>query len=120
MISEGRYAFEPIEFSAIARVQVTFTFRPSSTMPLKAANTAEAPPLSMNISSIDPYGLTCRPPESKVSPLPTSAWISSELLLFMKVRLMRIGGFEDARPTAWCSSSPSFTRSSPSKNCRLT
>ena len=60
-------------FSAIGIQASTSTASPSSATARTVASTAAAPPMSLFMSSIDADGLSDRPPESKVIPLPTSA-----------------------------------------------
>ena len=59
-------------FSAIGAHTVTLTSRPRRAIAVTAAMTAAAPPMSDFIHSIATAGLSERPPESKVMPLPTS------------------------------------------------
>lgn len=70
-----------IEFSAKAIAKTTFFLIPNSKVPYKAPITAQAPPLSMYIDSIDPEGFKLRPPVSNVIPLPTKATSTSLLSL---------------------------------------
>ena len=60
-------------FSAIGIQASTSTATPSCATARSVAITAAAPPMSHFISSIAAAGLSDRPPESKVMPLPTSA-----------------------------------------------
>ncbi len=60
-------------FSAIGAQAVTLTASPSRAIAVIAAMTAAAPPMSDFIHSIAAGGLSERPPESNVMPLPTSA-----------------------------------------------
>ena len=60
-------------FSAIGAQAVTLTGSPSRAIAVTAAMTAAAPPMSDFIASIAAGGLSDRPPESNVMPLPTSA-----------------------------------------------
>jgi hypothetical protein len=71
--SDGRCAVPDGMFSAIGAHAVTLTSRPSRAIATTAASTAAAPPMSDFIHSIAAAGLSDRPPESKVMPLPTSA-----------------------------------------------
>ena len=60
-------------FSAIGAKAVTLTGRPSRAMARVAAMTLAAPAMSPFMSTMLEEGLMVRPPESKVTPLPTSA-----------------------------------------------
>ncbi len=71
MTSPGRVAVPLGMFSARHRYPVTATGRPSSATARTAAATAAAPPMSDFIVIIDAGGLSDRPPESNVMPLPT-------------------------------------------------
>ena len=71
--SEGRWAVPDGMFSAIGAQAVTVMSRPSRAMAVIVAMIAAAPPMSDFIHSIAAGGLSERPPESKVMPLPTSA-----------------------------------------------
>lgn len=73
IISPGRYERFPIEFSAKLQAKIIFFFIYSSIVPFNAPITAQEPPLSPYMSSIDPVGLIFKPPVSKVMPLPTKA-----------------------------------------------
>ena len=73
MTSEGRWAVPDGMFSAIGAQAVTLTSRPSRAIAVIAAMIAAAPPMSDFIHSIAVDGLSDRPPESNVMPLPTSA-----------------------------------------------
>ena len=71
--SDGRWAVPDGMFSAIGAHAVTLTSSPSRAIAVIAAMIAAAPPMSDFIHSIAAAGLSDRPPESKVMPLPTSA-----------------------------------------------
>jgi hypothetical protein len=60
-------------FSAMGAHAVTSTRMPSRAMAPMAAMTAAAPPMSDFIHSMPCGGLSERPPESNVIPLPTRA-----------------------------------------------
>ena len=71
--SPGFCARPPGMFSAIARYPRTSIGGLSSGSALITPKTAAAPDISSFIVSIDWAGLSDRPPESNVMPLPTSA-----------------------------------------------
>ena len=63
--------------SVIGVNATTFTATSSAGSAHMVATTAAAPAMSHFISIIDSAGLSDRPPESKVMPLPTSARVST-------------------------------------------
>ena len=73
MMSPGLYTPFPMAFSANPQAKIMFYLDPSSKIPLRAPITAQDPPLSPYIVSIDPVGFKLRPPVSYVTPLPTRA-----------------------------------------------
>src|ERR1700742_1439469 len=75
MTSDGRCAAPPGMFSAAHRYPVTFTGSARSATAVTAASTAAAPLMSHFIVSMDFGGLSERPPESNVMPLPTNATV---------------------------------------------
>src|ERR1039458_3628948 len=75
MTSDGRCAPPPGMFSASGRYATTFTAGPSSAMACTAASTAAAPLMSAFIVSIAFGGLSERPPESNVMPLPANTTV---------------------------------------------
>ena len=73
MTSPGRIEVPDTMFSAIGANAVTLTGRPSRAMARVAAMTLAAPAMSPFMLTMLEAGLMVRPPESKVTPLPTSA-----------------------------------------------
>ncbi len=71
--SLGRIAVPEGMFSARHSQAVTRTGSPSSATARIAASAVAAPVMSYFIPTIDPAGLSERPPESNVIPLPTRA-----------------------------------------------
>src|SRR6202012_3747907 len=75
MTSDGRCAAPPGMFSAAHRYPTTLTGSARSATAVTAASTAAPPLMSHFIVSMDFGGLSDRPPESNVMPLPTNATV---------------------------------------------
>jgi hypothetical protein len=71
--SDGLWALPLGMFSARAPYAVTATFGASFAIATTAVRTAAAPLMSHFIVTIASFGLSDKPPESKVMPLPTKA-----------------------------------------------
>ena len=75
-MSPGRWAFPPGRFSVAGTTPITFSFGLILATAFIAPKTAAEPHMSNFISSIDLPGLSEIPPESNVTPLPTTARVS--------------------------------------------
>ena len=85
-------------FSAQASQPTTVTSSPSAATACTAPTTAAAPPMSDFIHSMDFGGLSERPPESKVMPLPTRWTVVFALRVVCSRRTSR-GGRDEPSPT---------------------
>ena len=98
MTSPGRVAVPDTMFSAIGANAVTLTGRPSRAIARVAATTLAAPAMSPFMLTMLEDGLMVRPPESKVTPLPTSARCATASC-GAQVSLTRRDGASEESPT---------------------
>ena len=110
MMSPGLSAAGPARFSVAGMRPTTLTpATPVSAMACMAVITAAPPHMSYFMSSMPAGGLTQMPPESKVSPLPTSNTVGC-LRLVRYSSTTRQGGRAEPWLTARMPPMPSFCR----------
>ena len=99
-MSPGLQAWPSGRFSTAGTTAVTLMGRPSSAAARAAPSTLAAPHMSNFISSMVAAGLMEIPPESKVTPLPTSTTGASPRTPPVYSRTMSLGGWRLPRATA--------------------
>ena len=107
-------------FSTVGTTHTRFSARPSRTAAMNAPITPAAPPMSNFISSMPGPGLRLMPPESKVTPLPTSAYGFSSALPPRYCSTTSLGLLTEPRATASSEPKPSLSISTWSSTWQLT